>query len=303
MKKLILLCCGAALPFSAAASFVSINETWSNGDRTTQDPANNSLAWWTSSNPAQLTAVPGAMTQVTGTGGRHALAYFTNAGSPVILGVGERIEMNFRVTFPGGFFGGNPEPTFGPNGDFRVGLFNSGGSRVTEDNHAGTNANPGNANFNPIFLPSTGYMFTGRILGQENSNMSLRKRLPDQDGGGAFMLAISPFETLDGTEAAVPLSPGVVYDGLLVVDRVGLDATQVTYTLSDGVSTLINLVRMDESGAFFSFDTVGFSLGSQTATAFEIHQVHIAVIPEPSTYALLFGVFGLAWVLIRRRKK
>lgn len=300
MKRLSLLCCAALLPLTAVGSFVSINETWSNGDRTTQDPANNSLAWFSSGGSAGLTAVPGALTQTTGSGGRHTLAYFTEAGSPVILGMGERIEMAFRVTFPQGF----PDPAvFGTNGDFRVGLFNSTGSRVIADNHAGTNATPGNANFNPTFLPYNGYVFSGRILGNEGQAQSIRKRPGDLDSGGAFILAIAPFVLMGESEQAVALAPGAVYDGLLVVDRVGLDAALITYTLSDGLTTLINISRLDESGAFFAFDTVGFSMGSNTTDAFVLNQVSIAVIPEPSTYALLFGVFGLAWVLIRRRKK
>ncbi|MCC5838692.1 MAG: PEP-CTERM sorting domain-containing protein [Opitutales bacterium] len=39
-----------------------------------------------------------------------------------------------------------------------------------------------------------------------------------------------------------------------------------------------------------------------TAGQMTISNISLAVIPEPSTYALIFGFLGLAWVLYRRRR-
>jgi len=42
--------------------------------------------------------------------------------------------------------------------------------------------------------------------------------------------------------------------------------------------------------------------GSSGAGAITIDNVSLAAVPEPSTYALLAGCFGLGWVMLRRRK-
>ena len=285
------------LPFSAAGSLLTVvNETWADGDRTNQDLANNSMAWYSSGGATSVVTNVGSMERLASA---HVVAYFTDAGSPVIIGVGQQIQLNFTVRFPFAHVG----DTFG-TGDFRAALLNSSGAanRVTGDGHGGTNANPTAGTFQPLFIPYTGYMASGRLIA-EDERMSLRKRLADQEGGGALIAAIAPFELIGEQEASVALSPGEVYFGTLLVDRVGVDSAEISYTLSDGASTLVNVVRMDESGAYFTFDTVAFALGSNTASGFELQQVEISIIPEPSAYALLLGTLGLALVLIRRRRK
>lgn len=274
MKKLSFIICAAVLPFSAFATLI-VDETWADGERFTQDPANNSLAWYSSGGATSVITNVGSMERVASA---HVVAYFTEPGDPVILGVGERIEMNFAVRFPFVHAG----DTFG-TGDFRAALFNSGGAdnRVTGDSHGGTNANPTAGTFQPLFIPYTGYMGSGRLI-EEEERLSLRKRLADQTGGGALIAAVAPFELMGDQTDSVDLSPDVVYLGTLVVDRVGPDAVEVSYTLSDGESTLFSIVRTDESEAFFTFDTVAFALGSNTASGFELQQVSIALISEGS---------------------
>lgn len=297
MKKRLLLGCVAFLPFSAGAQLtVIINETWADGNRTNQDLANDSMAWFTSSSGSTLTAQTGSMLQDTVGGGRHALAYFTDAGSPVVLAVGEAIQLNFTVSFPAYHSGS----AFG-TGDFKVALLNSTGSRVDADSHGGTNADPLNPGFNPTFIPYTGYKATNRLNG--GADYTLRKRTEDASVGGNLILGNNAYTLLpapDGGRPRETLLPATVYNGTLTIERVDSISAVLTYTLREGSTTLINNSSVDGAG-HFSFDTVAFSLGGSTASGFQLEQVEISVIPEPSTYALLFGGFGLAWVLIRRR--
>jgi hypothetical protein len=272
-----------------------INETWSDGDRTNQDLANNSMAWFSSAGSSTVQVTTGSMTQLTGTGGRHNLAYFTESGSPVSIGVGEQLQMNFTVSFP------NPG-ALGAGNDFRVGLFNSQGSRISTDSHGGTNTTPGNANYQEAFMPYSGYIFSGSV--DDSRSISLRQRNPNSDPSGALIASTGAFSTLGNTASDhATLSPNVDYFGIFTIDRTGIDSAILSYTLSDGNSLFADITRIDETGIEFSFDTVAFVLGSNVAEGFTLSQVQISAIPEPAHYGLAIGGLAIAFLLIRRRAR
>ena len=62
------------------------------------------------------------------------------------------------------------------------------------------------------------------------------------------------------------------------------DGAGTSVTLSNDTTFSIT----HKSGTFWNLDDIGFT-------------VDVAAIPEPDTYALLAGCFGLAWVMLRRR--
>lgn len=272
-----------------------INETWSDGNRSNQDLANNSMAWFSSAGSSTVEVTTGSMTQLTGSGGRHNLAYFTDPGSPVSIGVGEQLQMNFTVSFP------NPE-ALGAGNDFRVGLLNSQNSRISGDNQGGTNTTPGNANYQEAFMPYSGYIFSGGV--DSSRSISLRKRDPNSTPSGALIASTGAYSTLGNTASDhTTLSPNVEYFGIFTINRTGLDEAIISYTLSDGNSLFADITRIDESGVEFSFDTVAFVLGSNVADGFTLSQVQISAIPEPAHYGLAIGGLAIAFMLIRRRKK
>lgn len=272
-----------------------INETWADGDRTNQDLGNNSMAWYSSAGSGTVQSGAGFMLQETGTGGRHNIGYFTESGSPVSIAVGEQIRVNFTVSFP-------RATALGTGNDFRMGLLNSQGSRISADSHGGTNTTPGNANYQEAFMPYSGYIFSGGV--DASRSISLRKRLPDSTPSGALIASTGAYVTLGNTQSDhTTLAPGDLYYGIFTVNRTGIDSAEVSYSLSDGQSLFFDITRIDESGANFSFDTVGFVVGSNVADGFRLSQVEISLIPEPRYYGLAIGGLALALILIRRRAR
>ncbi len=292
MKKLPLFYCVAVLPFSAAGSVV-INETWSDGDRTNQDLANNSMAWFSSAGGSTVDDGVGFMTQNTGGGGRHILGYFTDAGSPVALGVGEFLRVDFLISFD--FTSGNTNFAL-DNNDFRMGAWDSQGARVTEDNHAGTSS----SNNNVAFENYTGYIFAGGL--DSSRSISLRKKNAPSDG--ILIASTGVYSTLGSTQSDhTSVAYNTIYAGRLEIERTDTDTVTLAYSLDDGETVFAAISRTDSSDPYVSFDTVGFVLGSNVADGYTLSQVQISVIPEPSLFAALAGAAGLGLVLFRRRRR
>ncbi len=280
-----ILAAACALPLSGNTL---INETWADGERFTQDLSNNSMAWFSSSGTSTVDVSVGELRQNTGGSGRHILGYFTDAGSPVSIGMGEILQVNFTVSFPRG------EP-LGDGNDFRVGVWDSGGARVSADNHGGTGTGSAIADFENY----AGYIFAGGL--DESRSISIRKR--NTGTAGILIASTSVYDTLGSTQSDnLTATPGVVYDGVLSLARTGADEMSISYSMTDGTITLAEITRVDASGIYTSFDTVGFVMGSNVADAYVLNQVEISVIPEPSAAAALSGIAVLAAVVFYRRR-
>ncbi|MCH8540796.1 MAG: PEP-CTERM sorting domain-containing protein [Opitutales bacterium] len=80
-------------------------------------------------------------------------------------------------------------------------------------------------------------------------------------------------------------------------DQVGFDWTAFSYDLSG--ETAVN----DQSDLRFHFQFASDGAGSTTSDGTRMDNVLITAIPEPSTYAALFGLFALGMIVWRRRKR
>src|SRR5262245_48678331 len=111
------------VPFLAFAATV-LDDQFADGISTNQDLASNSIAIYKSrSGTTRTDAVGSVEFDLTAAAGADAyFGHFTNAGSPITLGVGD--SMTFSATFSlTGFVGGGQ--------DIRFGLLNSNGTRQT----------------------------------------------------------------------------------------------------------------------------------------------------------------------------
>jgi hypothetical protein len=81
------------------------------------------------------------------------------------------------------------------------------------------------------------------------------------------------------------------------------------FTVDGGTGDIIPTITASDPGNTFTFTytdgtnatDIGFAIGTYNNN-FGIDNFEIAVVPEPSTYALLAGCFALASVMIRRRR-
>lgn len=240
---------------------VIVHETWADRERNLQDLENDSLAWFSSSATSSLTAALGAMTQEGG--GRHVVAYFTEAGDPLQLDDGEGFRVEFLIRF-------NRDLPL-QEGFFRMGLFDSGGFRVEMDGHTGENA---------LFENYTGFTFAGQIDG---SSASLRRRNTGQNSNligtfGAFEILgeVDPFSR--------GLSAGVPYAGNLNMKRIG-DDVHLEFSIENwGV-----IQRVEEDTDYFNFDTLAFTLGTNIADSFTLYSVRlIHEIVDPGTPGIIY---------------
>lgn len=284
MKKLFIIITTSILTAALSATAAIVDETWADGSHTNQDLANNSMAWFSSAGGGNISTSTGSMTQ--NGGGRHIIAYFTD-GAPLQLGLNQALTINFAISF-------DRDGAFPTDNDFRMGAWNSGGERVTASNHAGTSTgNPQSA-----FIDYTGYIFSGGL--HADRSISIRKKLSDSDP--ILMASTGVYSTLGSVSTGThsTLAANESYTGTLSITRTAADAVEVHYVLRDDQSiTMAEITRQDNSGAYISFDTVGFWMGSSIADSFTLTQVE--VIPEPRYYAMIFGGLALAFLMRRRR--
>lgn len=269
MRSVVIFLCLSGLAANAGAI---VHETWADRERNTQDLAHNSLAWFSSSSPATLTSDLGSMT-IEG-GGRHVLAYFTDVGESVLLEDGETLRVTFLIRF-------NHDLPLN-DGFFRMGLFNSLGSRIDQDGHTGGNL---------LFEDYTGYAFAGQMDGSSSSlrrrNSGINANLIGTFGAFELLLDVEPFTRR--------LSANVPYLGHFEIKRVD-DDNHIEFSIENwGV-----IQRVDEGPGSHSFDTIAFTLGTNIADGFTLYSVkidHFGQESEPPviSYEESFNVVGEHW--------
>ena len=137
---------------------------------------------------------------------------------------------------------------------------------------------------NPGALTSIGFLNgTGNVIHVEGAAAN------GNTGGSLSWLVDSTTQNLDQSFASL--------DGVLLITRT-----------VDGYDTLVTIggVSLQQShvGGPAAFNTFGFGIngGQAPGTGFSFDSVSVTVIPEPTTYAAIFGLLGLAWVVWRRRR-
>jgi hypothetical protein len=137
----------ATLSVTSAAGLTIMNDSFADGERLTLAPP-DSAAWLKAQSSTVATVAPGSAQFTWNTTSADMISgYFTNAGSPVTLGVGDTLNVSLRFSFTGL----NPGSISAPSPGLRFGILDSKGSRPADN--GGTS--------NAVYSLDTGYgLFT-----------------------------------------------------------------------------------------------------------------------------------------------
>jgi len=276
VKKMHILAClvaGTSMVGTSQAA-VLVNDTFSDNERATQSLP-NSAAWYIGTVNAALasgySAVNGNLDlPYISSGAAHTqLAYFTGSGSPIVLAnVGDSLSMSVRVTM---------DEIASNDTDFRVGFFNSVGSRLTGDWNGTSTITDGYAGYQARFDPS-GYLasFTERTIPN-----TLGQQL---FGGGSTILLTSAAPT--GGSA---LTAGTAFNIQFTLTRSSVTQITLNSSINGGTRSVI-----DPNTILTNFDTIAF-FGATNITSGTVALgngltlddvvVTFTPIPEPTTLA------------------
>ncbi len=200
-------------------------------------------------------------------------------------------------------------------GGLRIALLNSSGVDMAQD-FSYSGANP-NANLDPPL----GYWMDFSVSSSDSGwneestpSIAFRESLVPRTSGRLLGTTAGGWEALESGGDPYLMLPSSTYTGQFSIERTGVDAVTLSGSLELDGAVLSSFSTSDTgSGIVSSFDVIAFAALSNTFgssnsvgdpdNGIQFTNINISVIPEPSTYALLFGAFGLAWVLIRRRRR
>lgn len=261
---------------------VLLNDDFSDGSRTDQNLTSSS-AWYSSGNASTLTVVSNALVSASGTTARQAVTYFTNSGVQT-LGVGDSLSISFSMA----------ETTFSSTSIFRMGLFNSGGTRVSADNTSNSNA---------AFTNYTGYsLFTS-----PTSNLPTGSTLRYRSVADPSLFGTTQNVALTGNNPTLNLTDSAPYNFTFTITNTSASTITINALVKDSsnTTTLMNFTATDSVNHFTGFDTFAFygANGASTSATITLDNVlvtYTAAVPEPATCGL--AILGVGFALWRVRR-
>jgi pectate lyase len=246
-----------------------IDDTFADGNSQNQNLANNSLRVFTGrATTVRTDAVGSAMFDVTNAGGSEAIwAYFTNAGAPVTLGVGDALSV--ALTFSVSGFGGTGQ-------DVRFGVLDSLGTRNTTNLTAGMN--------DATFINDTSYGLQYFASGTGS---------PFVIGRRAVLTGANPFNNFgdfatistgaSGATARQPLENDVPYTLRYTITRLTANETQIETAVTGGALNGLNYKVVESSVApLTTFDYFAFRIaGPAFATKLAFTRLLVDYTPQP----------------------
>lgn len=229
-----------------------------------------------------------------------AIGYFTDTGTINLPQGGSlTVSFNFRVN-----------GAIDNNNRFWIGVYNSAGSRITADAFV-ENHNEGRFFDHPNFVNYSGYEVSMNLAQDPDSAVGSRlRRRPDTHGGERLMTTTgsttlgSPAETMLGMQF---LDGSTYFMEFIIEHQTNGVRTTLNVTGGDLLSDQ-TMTAFDPQGIQTSFDafTVWTSrFGSEAAFSddFIFEDFTVSFVPEPRTYALIFGAFALILGITQRRRR
>lgn len=249
-----------------------LSETFISGERLTQNLPNT--AAWYSSYSSGYSDSTGDLVSLAN---RHLLTYFTGSGSPQQLGVGDSLTVSFTFSLQ------TPVST-AAYGAIGFGLFNSGGSRISADNHGTSNT---------AFTDYSGY------ASFMNINASSAMKLAERNISGVKLINSYDSYTRtgslgSGTDFINNQDYTMVFDLTRTADGMEVSAALSGVTGFSGLNTYT-------TGIETAFDTFAIYVPSAYADGYTLKSVDITAVPEPATIGML-GLGALGLLVVRRLK-
>jgi hypothetical protein len=196
----------------------------------------------------------------------------------VTLGIGSSLQVSFTFAIAGTL--ASQDRAFG------VFLYNSGGSRLTQDDSSGFNS--------PLFNAYTGY---GITYDPQSANPG-RYRTVERNGTANNLFTSTANGPLGNPTASSVLTAGQVYSGSLTLTR---SSTSITVNGNINGSLISNV---DPSSSYTQFDTVAFLAMSTDIPMLTLDNISVSGAPEPPIFALIGGgVLFLLALGIRKSRR
>jgi pectate lyase/pectin methylesterase-like acyl-CoA thioesterase len=264
----------ASLSVTLPAGLVVMNDGFADGERLTLAPP-ASATWLKAQGSTTATMATGSAQFTWNTTSADMIsAYFTSAGSPVTLGVGDTLSVS--VTFS--FTGLNPAAIASPSPGLRFGILDSKGSRPADN--GGTS--------NAVYISDTGYgLFTSISTAGGGTAFTLNRRTTITSNN-VFNTG-ADFTTI-GSGGGTARSFADNTDYVLTYSLTRLSATQTRLAASITGGTLgdaYNFSTMETNAApDTTFDYFGWRVGSSNFAAsitFKNLSVTLGIVPPAIT--------------------
>src|SRR5215212_5234599 len=238
-KQLALALIFTLLLQSAAAAATLVKDTFADANSQNQELSNNSVRIFNGRAGTVRTDAAGSVNfNLAAAGGSEGFWGFFADGSPVTLGVGDKLTVSTRFSVQ------NINAT-SLGADLRFGLFDSNGTRTTANTTGGINS--------PTFADDPGYAarLSGTTGGTTPPFTVHRRVSPSATDPLANVTSTTVAEyqalTVNGGSARAPLANGEPYTFTFNVARTSATATKVTVNLTDGGSFNLSTTAAETS--------------------------------------------------------
>lgn len=236
----------------ASTSSVIVDDVFANGNSQLQDLAHNSLWLFNGrSNNVRTDKVGSVTFDVTpaATSSEGFWAYFTQSGSPIVLGVGDKLSV--AVTFSVSGFTNNGQ-------DVRWGVFDSQGTRNTTNLTGGQN--------DATFVGDTGYGLDYFASGTGSPFVIARRSV--LSSANVFN-SFGDFSPIAGTGAQTrqALVDSTSYTLVYTIERLSATDTRISTAVTGGALSGLNYTATESSPTpNVSFDYFAFRIGGTNFT-------------------------------------
>ncbi len=266
--RLISLAVAAVLALIAGVGAAALlDDTFADSNSQNQDLANNSLRLFNGrANTVRTDAIGSATFDITNAGGSEAFwAFFTNAGQPVTLGVGDKLTVALTFSLTG----------FQANGaDIRFGVLDSMGTRNANNLTGGMN--------DATFVNDTGYGVQFYASGQGAPFVIGRRAV--LSGGNPFN-NFGDFPAIttgaSGATERQALANDVAYTLSYTIERSGETETRIAAAVTGSGLNNLNYAVIERGAApETKFDYFGFRVAGPTfATRFKFTRLLVDYTP------------------------